>query len=468
MKIRPFPYFLLISLLLAACTLPAPQVRTVSPPGAGLRLYLQPFPQEAHRITLTVANLTARRADGSEELLLQEPLVFKADDLIRVQKKIFTGNLTPGRYLGLSLSIESATILTDEGETALLVPNEPLLLNEEFRIDPDQTLALFLSLSPERLITDGYRLTPTFSLWKPQPVLPSLKGLVSNAAAGTLTLFEKKTPAVVSVIDAGKTPQGLVLDQFRRWAYVALTGDNTIAAFDLTNEKIQGKIRLRASDAPQELALSPDGRFLVSANVGSNSVSILSASPLAERNRILLTTSPSSVFFGPDSNHAYVLEPEANAIAVVDVTRQELGASANLEGSPLRGVAGDDGRSLYLITADSPNLLVLDSSTLEVTERIFVGYGALSLTVNQSNGLIYVGRQSGEIAIIDSRVNLPIDSLQVGDDVAYLTIDQEENTLFAISGQNGRINKYDLVSKKLLGTIEADAGSYGLVVMGEE
>ena len=466
MRIRSVLYLLLFALL-AACAVPAPQVTTASPPGAGLRLYLQPFPQEAHRITLTVANLTARRADGSEKLLLQGPLVFKADDLINVQKKIFTGNLTPGRYLGLSLSIESATLLTDEGETALLVPSEPLLLNEEFRIDPDQTLALFLSLAPERLITDGYRLTPTFALWKPRPVLPSLKGLVSNAAAGTLTLFEKKTPAVVAVIAAGKEPQGLVLDQRRRWAYVALTGDNTIAAFDLTNEKIQAKIRLHASDAPQEMALSPDNQTLVSANTGSNSVSIFTTSPLAERSRILLSATPSSVFFGPTSDRAYLLEPEANSLAVIDLNAQQLTTSVNLESSPVRGAASDDGNSLYLITADSPNLLVLDSATLEISERIFVGYGALSLAVNKSNGLVYVGRKSGEVAVIDPSVSIPIDSLQMEGDVAYLAIDQEENTLFAASGRNGRISKYDLVSKKLLGTLDADAGSYALVVMGE-
>jgi len=460
-------YFLLLFLMLAACAGPPLPVVPASPPGAGLRLYLQPLPQEAHRITLTVSNLTALKADGSEEPLLQESLVLRADELIGIQRKLFSGNLPAGRYLGLRLRIDGATLLTDEGETDLLVPAEPLLLSAEFRIEEDRTLALFLSLAPERLITDGYRLTPTFSLWQPRPALPSLKGLVSNAEAGTLTLFEKKSPAVVSIIAAGRKPQGLVLDQTRRWAYVALAEDNAIAAFDLTNEKIQGKIRLRSGDEPQELALSPNGQTLVATNARSNSISILNTTPLSERGRILLTTSPASIFFGPANDRAYLVQPETNTLAVVDLIRQQITASVNLEDSPIRGASSSDGRYLYLLT-DSPNMLVVDSTALTVKERVFVGYGALSLLVNPSNGLVYVGRKSGEIAIIDPDVNIPIDSLRISGDVADLALDREENTLFAVSSQTSHITKYDLISKKLLGTLDADAGSYGLVVMGEE
>ncbi|MDW7645884.1 MAG: hypothetical protein SCI25_12695 [Desulfuromonadales bacterium] len=461
-------YVILMPFLLSACSLPAvPSAPPVSEPAYGLRLYLQPLPQEAQNLTLTLTDFAAIRADGTHVPLTAPPLILDGSRLMEKQKRLLASTLPPGKYQGVSLRIANADLRTDEGMTSLLVSEEPFLLKEDFRVLPDNTLALFLALEPQRLITDGYRLTPLFSLWKSLPALPELKGLISNSAAGTLCVFEKRSAQVVGVLAVGRQPKGLVLDSRQRRAYVALAGDDTLAAIDLINEKIQDKLRLRAGDTPGELALAPDGRTLVTANTATASLSVVSTSPLAEQGRLLLTTAPGSVFFGPSSTLVYLLQPDINAVALVDTHRQDIIASANLEFSPIRGAASPDGRSLYLITADSPYLLVVDAASLRLTDRILVGYGARSLTVNPHSGLVYVGMASGEIAFIEPGLSLPIDTLQGEEEAVWLHVDLEENALFVVSARHDRVAKYDLVSKKRLGLLEAESGSYAAVLMGD-
>ena len=470
MNFRSLRYTTLVttfSLMLLSCSFPQGTLQTVSVTGSGLRLYLQPLPQEAHRLTLTLSGISATQANGTEIPLVTGPAELKGQDLTTTQKRLFSGDLPEGLYTGLTLRFASAMLLTDEGDTSLLLPAGPISLNQEFRIESHQALALFITLSPERLVTDGYRFTPTLSLWKSLPVLPSLKGVISNGDAGTLTIFEKKTPMVVSIITVGQRPQEMALDAVQHRAYVALQGENSIAVLDIVTEQTQDKLRLRSGDAPKELALSPDGRKIVTANVRSNSISILDTSPLSERGRIQLITSPASVFFGPFSDRAYVVQPETNALTVVDLERQQVLTSINLEASPVRGAASADGRSLFLITEDSPNMLVLDAASLVIVDRVLVGYGATCLTVNPGNGLIYVGRNTGEIVLVDPKVSIPIDTFKVAGDVTYLALDREENTLFAVSSQKQQITKIDLVSKKHLGTLDTDPGPFSLVVMGE-
>lgn len=454
-------------LLLAACSLPSRPVPVVRDPGAGVRVYLQPLPQETHRLKFVISSITARRADGGEVALLSEPKEIRPDDLIGHQSRLVSANLPPGDYVGLNLQIEGATLMTDEGENDLLVPEKPIAIDEAFRVRADQTTALFLSISSDRLVTAGYRFTPHFSLWGSRPALPGLKGVVTNNAAGTLTLFEKKTPTVTNVVALGRAPGEVVFDAARSRAYIALSGEDAVAVFDLVNESVRAKITLRPGDGPVEMALSPDGNILVSANAGSRSVSVIDAVSFVERERLLLNDRPSSVFFDPQGERAYVLHESSGMLTLVDAHQGRIIDTVHLEESPVRGAVSDDGEALYLITADSADLLVVNAATLRVQGRKYVGHGALCIEVDPFDGLIYIGMSTGDVMVLDPGFDLPVDTLSTSGGVAYLSLDTEENTLFALIPEHRRLEKFDLVSKKLLGAIEVDEGGYAVSVTGE-
>ena len=456
-----------IFFLLCSCAVtPLPQVAYVDP-DATLHLFLQPMPQETHQLSLTVARLSARTTDGRDVPLLTGPWIFNPAERIGRQTKLLQQKLPAGEYIGLSLELSGATLQTEEDPINLLIETKVQLIPTNFLITANQAQTLFLSLNPERLVTGGYKLTAQFSAWKAQAPLPELKGIVSHPESGMLTIFEKKTPAVIDVVAIGQEPAGMALDQSGRLIYLALTSENSIVVFDLVRNKIQRKIRLHAGARPIKLALSADGETLISMNPGTNSISIIGTDSLNEQQRILFSTTPASVFIGADNRNAYVSLPDINALALIDLQRGKVVATANLTDTAVQGVADRSGRQIYLLAKNSPNLLIVDSDSLAVTNRISIGYGTRCLTLNKNNGLIYVGMQSGEIAVIDPRIGLPIDSFNADSDIVGIATDRKENSLFVISGGNNLLTKYDLVSKKKLAVLELGVVSSDVTVMGE-
>lgn len=457
-----------IFLMLAACTLPqAPEVPAVAETGTGLHLYLQPLPQEAANLTLTITSLHAVSVNNEKIPLLDGPVTLVPSVHANRQTRLLAAALPAGEYRGISIDLGEASLAAEEGRIELLTNSEPQVVGHPYTIRTDEAQALFLSLQPDRLVEAGYRLNARFALWKPRPPVPELKGLVSHPRAGIVSFFEKKTPALFDVLAVGEGPAGLALDPPRRRAYVALSGENGIAVIDLVQGVVERKVRLRSADRPRELALSPDGRTLTALNTGSGSISILDTATLQERQRLVFATRPAQVFAG-SGDAVYVTLPDANTLALVDTTRGVIVTTVNLTDAPVDGVADLERNRLYLLTEDSPDLLVVDADTLEISGRIYVGPGARCLALHRENGLVYVGLVRGEIAVVDPQVGFPIFSFPTGAGTVDIVPDPGENSLFVLGERKPVLEQFDLVSRKRLATLELGTGGGEMVIMGQE
>jgi hypothetical protein len=455
-------------LLTCACTLQSTLVRPPAPVTGSFGLYLQPLPQEAHRLHFTISSLTAVREDGSEIPLATTMDRIAGADLVGIQKKLAAGVLPPGVYQGLALQVTDATLRGEEGEINLLAPEEPLRIDYQFTVVKDTAMTLFLSLAPERLVTSGVLFNPKFTLWEPERLLPSLKGFASNSGSDSLIIFNKRTAQITGALHIGAMPKGMALDQKKGWLYVALARENAIAVVEVSNSVVLGKIRLQFGDEPCELALSPSGNTLVAINQGSNSVSIIDAFSLFEKGKIRLTAEPTWVFMGPEEGRAYVLQESSGTISVIDLAGQKVTISKEVEEFPFKGAANADGSVLYLISDFSAHLLVVDAASLSVTRKIFIGQGAVSIKGDRKTGLLYIGMKDGAIAVVDPRSALMlIDSFSLPGAVQHLTIDNEENAIFAVLPKSGTLRKVDLVSKQPMGSLELENGSHAVAVMGE-
>jgi YVTN family beta-propeller protein len=432
-----------------------------------IHLYLQPFPAEASRLSLSITSIAAVRFDGSLEPLLESPAELLGAELVSAQKRLASAVVPPGPYGGLSIQIASASVAREQGAIDLLVPLEPVLLAYEFTVARRRASALFLSLGAETMQDVTSRLTLVLYLAEPTRPLASLLGFATAPARNLVSVFNKHSMQVVDVVATRSGPMGAALDQERAVAFIASSGDAAIEILDAGTRQILGHIRLAGGDEPGEIALSPDGRTLVSANYGSSSASIIDTGSRREIVRLPLPSRPTDVVIDPTRPRAYVVLPQANSVSVIDLERRRIVRTGSLEESPIRGDLSADGDTLYLITGSSPNLLAIDAEGLTPTARIWVGRGATSIKVDTRTGFIYVGRRSGDIVVIDPRALTFIDEFKVGGTPAYLTVDDEQSAIFAVLPDQGSIQKLNLVSYRVLGTLEVERGSYATVIMGE-
>ena len=424
--------------------------------GGAVVVYLLPLPREAARLAFRLDGLSAVREDGAD---LPLPLVFRdvRGDGPAAERRLAATTLPPGRYTGLSLTISQPALTGTAGAAALLPSRDPVPIALPFTVQLRRGVVLALRLADRSPVESGFRFTPAFIAEIPPRSAPGLIGVVSSRRSNTVTLFDKVSGKVAGVLPAGREPCGLAVDPASGRAYVAASGDDTIAAIGLLEQDVLGKLVLRGGDEPAELALTPDGRTLLSANAGSSTVSLIDAVPLLETARIPVGNGPGSVLVDRAGQRAYAFNTASSTVTVLDIAGRAVAGTIATEAGPLRGQFNRAGDRLYVIHRSSPYLTVIDPRTQAVTERVYVGPGAVALKVDSQTDRIYLARRgAGAIEVYDPLSFLPVDTIRTEGDVSFLTIDDEGNTLYLVLPGAGQVHMHRIVGKEI--TVRADVG----------
>lgn len=429
-------------------------------------LYLQPFPQEAQRLRFVLTGITALRGDGARTACSLRLGSIKADEMRR-QRYAASCRLEPGAYAGFELSVREAALRTTEGEAALLVPDQPAVLEAPFQIRKKKTQALFLSLNYPETVKDGFTFRPAFSVLTPPRPITTLGGFVSNTGSDSITVFDRKLGQVVDVVATGSRPMGIVLDQQRRLAFVALAGADAVEVFDIASGESLSRIGLQTGDAPGDIALTPDGRTLLVADAGTDTLSFLDTHSFLERDRVSVGRGPSGILIDGAGMRAYVFNSLASSITIVDIPNRSVAGSIATEPGPFRGQFDRKGGRLYVINELSPYLSVLDPAGAGVPKRIFVGGEPGALKVDTATDMLYVSKRRGiGVEIYDPFSFFPGGTIATAAGVTFLAIDGEENNLYLLTPERRALAAVSVNSRNEVFGIDTGESPYGVAITG--
>jgi YVTN family beta-propeller protein len=458
-------------LLLASCQA-RPFLTGARPPleteGAAFA-YLSPLPEEAQRLSFRIAELHADRADGGRVPL---PLSLAQIDSSAVDRErlLAHGPLPPGQYTGLSLRVEKADLKGEEGAAALRLPEEAAVIPVPFAVERRRAVVLKLQFRYEDSVKEEFQFTPVFSASIPGPgeVAAARIGLASSRGAGAVTMFDRITGQVVSVIPTGESPVGMAIDPARNRAYVAASGEDAVDVIDLLEARVLERLRLAGGDAPAELALTPDGGTLLAANPGSNTVSLIDPLAMLETERIPVGSEPRFLLLDRTGRRAYVFNTQSNTISVLDVPRAAVTATIPTESGPTWGQLNRDGSRLYVLQRGSPYLGVVDTASLSLARGPYVGTGAASLKVDPRTDWIYIPRRgSAVVDVYDPFSLLPMDAVPAGGEAAHLAIDGEENNLWIVLPEADRVLAVGLTGKRRAAAVDVGGEPRRVTLMGE-
>lgn len=439
-----------------------------APHGAGLHLYVGALGQEAARLTFRLAGIAAVAEDGT-----QTPLTLALDDLsareVQRERLLATAELAPGSYTGLVLTVESASLEGGSGgDSALRLPDEPTLIVHPFEVANRRAVVLSLDFRYRDSIDSGFGFVPVFTARTPGRLAGGLIALASSAGSSAVTVFDKLSGEVVAVIPTDREPAGMALQQDRRRAYVAILGDDAVQTIDLLENAVIDRLPLSAGDDPVELALTPDARTLLVANRGSDTVSFVDPGELFETDRVRVGRNPRSILIDRDGLRAYVFNFGSNSISVLDVPRRAVVATISTESGPVRGKFDRTGTRLFVIHESSPNLVVIDPSALGIETRVYAGTGATALEIDTRTDRIYLARRNtGTVEIYDPMSLLPLDSIPVEGNVAFMSIDPEGNNLFIVLADRDEIRVVRLTNNRTVARTDVGRRPYWVSIMGE-
>ena len=427
------------------------------------------MPAQAGRLAFSVDSLAAARADGQEfplTLVLVE--ISGAGD--RRQRLLAAGRLPPGDYVGLTARVGKATLESEEGSAPanLLVPTEPMRVAVPFALRRGHARVVTLSLDYGGSLDKGFGFRPAFTGVVPNMPLVELMGFASNTGSDAVTVFDKQARTVVAVLAAGRDPKGLVVDRFQGRLYVALSGGDEVAAYDLVTGEEQGRARLQPGDRPQELGLSSDGRTIVVTNPGSNSVAFVDAPGLVEVGRARAGIQPTALLMDRSGRRAYAFNQGSSNVTVLDVGTRAAAATIATDGAPARGAFNRAGDRLYVVSPTSAYMNVLAVPTFARVNQIFVGFNAVAVHVDPRTDYVYVSSgDTGQLQLFAPLAPLPVGRIDLAGPATFLAIDNAYDVMLGVMPGRKGIFAMELTSRKVLPVMEIGASPYGVAVFGE-
>jgi YVTN family beta-propeller protein len=432
-----------------------------------LYVYIRPLPDTAVHLRLVLSAAAAVGAGG--ELV---PLDLRVRELdgrrAGRQRLLAVGKVPPGSYRGINIGIQGAWLRGEEGESALLVPREPVFVAVPLTVKKEGTAFAEISYRHEGSVFQGFRLEPEFAAYvTPKPVF-SRVGYAATFEGNYLAVFDRSSMEVVSVIGTGRGPCAIAVDERERRAYVALSEDDAVDVVDIPSGQVVARVRLRVGDRPAGLALAPNG-ILLCANRDSDTVSVIDTRSAVEIDRIRVGDEPLNVMVDRLGRRAFVFNTRSDSISVIDVGRRTVVASVTTEAGPIRGAFNKASDRLFVIHADSPHMAVVDAGSLTSLGRVPMGLGVSTLKVDRNTDLLFLGQWGSTIVnVYDPFSFLPMDFIEVPGTPSDMVIDGEENTLLLAFPREDVVAAVDLVTRKIRAMMDVGGAPGSLGVMAEQ
>ncbi len=450
--------------ILAAC-LAAPAVAHAT--DGGVHLYLQPLPPDATRLTFAIASVSAVTTSGSEYPLTLSLKAVGPAEASR-QRLLASGRLPEGRYAGFLLRIGRASLKSERGEVALVVPDLPVRLEVLFSVGGQETPLFWVVLKYADSLPGGFDFSPVFSVLTPPRPNAAHTGFVTNSGSNTITVFDKSLAQASAIINTCAGPFGMALDRRRFRVYVACPKDDEVQSIDVAAGEVIQRTRVSPGDQPREVALTPDGATLVSVNSGSNSLSFFDAASLTRQERLSVGSGPVSMVIDPSGRRAFVFNTLSSSVSVVDLASRRVTATLSMDAPPLRGEFSRSGNRLYVIHERSPYLTVLDPQQLTVVTRVRLGSAAGAIAVDNVRGLMCLAGSNGAaVEFYDPNALLPLYFMKIREGVSHLLIDAEDNRLYMVNPLTRALTVGRLADRKVVSEIDVGDGPAWVAVMGE-
>ena len=196
--------------------------------------------------------------------------------------------------------------------------------------------------------------------------------------SGKLVVVDKEATKVLKVIDLNKVKtRGATSPE---------------EAMHMQGSPKQG-LRAGASAMPQDVRLTPDGRFFVVADMLRNGVWVVDATTLEVDRFVRTGLGAHGIYPSRDAGRLYVSNRDEGTVSVLDSTTLEKLALWSIPGggSPDMGGVTADGRELWLSGRYDSVVYVFDTTTGKATHRIPVDAGPHGLCVWPQPGRFSLG-----------------------------------------------------------------------------
>jgi len=198
------------------------------------------------------------------------------------------------------------------------------------------------------------------------------KAYVGNFKDSTVSVVDTASAAVVATIAVAAGPHGMAASGDGRLVYVSGEGSSSVSVIDTASDSVAQTIEV--GPTPHGIALVPDGRTLLVGVYGADRVAFVDTASRAVVATVAVAK-PHTIAVRPDGKVAYVAsqQPGQFALVVIDLGAHAVARTIALDKPPRDPEFSHDGKFLYVTTAGSNALRVIDAASDEVLGEVPTG-----------------------------------------------------------------------------------------------
>jgi YVTN family beta-propeller protein len=192
---------------------------------------------------------------------------------------------------------------------------------------------------------------------------------VTHPNSDAVTAIDLDRLVVIKTVKSGAFPNYAVFSADSAKLYVSNAADNAVAVLDTGKWAVTRRIAV--GEGPEHLALSPDGRTLFVNNVDNGTVSVIDLSAEQAVDTLAFGATLHGVDVSDDGATLFVAVRGNDELAALDL-HDKSRRSVSLSPAPYHlGVIRGKG-VLYVSSAETSQIWVIDATTLETRDRIAV------------------------------------------------------------------------------------------------
>ncbi|WP_298546140.1 hypothetical protein [uncultured Aquimarina sp.] len=231
--------------------------------------------------------------------------------------------------------------------------------------------------------------------------------------------------------------------------YVANVIGDTITVI---NNQLEVVNTIQVGKRPIAITFNPFNSNVYVANIAEDTVSVIDTTTETVIETIGVGKAPRNTAVVPSTGSVYAVNSGDDSISVIDSNNQVTNTIDNVGSGLTTAVYHPINNSLYVVSSEDNTVIPIDLGSMTLRDKIDVGADPYRIVYNPSNELLYVGnRVDNSYSIIDT-TDTVIDTLFLGSVGTGLAIDSTGGMIYSSDSTNGAINiiSYSKESNKVL------------------
>jgi len=287
-----------------------------------------------------------------------------------------------------------------------------------------------------------------------------------------IRFFDPATHQELSNLDTDANPHDVAISPDHRTAYVPIYGDgvygrnphpgHSIDIVDLASRKITGTMDISPYQAPHDIKIDPAGTLYVVCDLSRK---LLVIDPKARKIQAAIDTEGTGHWFTvlPDGSKAYVANKNDKPfISVIDLkARKMIGRVPAPNGT--QGIAASpDGKHVVALDFSDPVLLVIDTATDTVVDKVPLAEnakGAYVVHYSPDGAKVLTCALNATINVLDSSdLRGKQQTFKVGKDPMGFAFAPDGKTVLVANHGDGTVSVLDLRQQRITGNFMAGTG----------